>query len=243
MPKATARPPADSCLTCVNRAHSHWCTLSEDELVRLDGARRVLECEEGASLFEQGDAAGAAYCVKCGVVAIRRLDAEGNSVTLGLHYPGDLVGHHSLLGGGEQRSGAEALEPATVCAIDGTAVRDALQRNPELARDMLRRALEEVEQAQDRMVRAATLSNRDRLIGLLLQLLRRHGEPKADGSYHLHLPLPRRDLASMIGVRHETLSRLIARLKREGVAQFSGRNVIVPSERALAAAVRGPADS
>ena len=41
----------------------------------------------------------------------------------------------------------------------------------------------------------------------------------------------------------ETLSRLIARLKREGVAQFSGRNVIVPSERALAAAMHGPTDS
>ena len=65
-------------------------------------------------------------------------------------------------------------------------------------------------------------------------------EPKADGSYHLHLPLPRRDLASMIGVRHETLSRIIARLKCEGVAQFSGRNVIVPSERALACCALRP---
>jgi CRP/FNR family transcriptional regulator len=227
----------------VNRPHSHWRTLSEDELVRLDGARRVLQCAEGAPLFEQGDAAGAVYCVKCGAVAVRRLDAEGNSVTLGLHYPGDLVGHHALLSGGEQRSGAEALEPTTVCVIDGAAVREALQHNPELARDMLRRAAEEVEQAQDSLVRAATLSNRDRLIGLLLQLLRRHGEPRADGSYHLHLPLARRDLASMIGIRHETLSRIIARLKREGVAQFSGRNVIVPSERALVAAMRGPADA
>jgi CRP/FNR family transcriptional regulator len=239
MSKATAKPPGDSCITCANRAHSNWRSLSEAELERLDRSRRVLRREPGDALFEQGDPATAVYCVKHGAVAMRRLDAEGNSVTLGLRYPGDLVGQHALLGGGEQRVSAEALEPTSVCVIDGAAVNDSLAQNPDLARDMLRRAALELEQAQDSIVRSATLPNRDRLIGLLLQLMQRHGEVNADGFCRLLLPLPRRDLASMIGIRHETLSRLIARLESDGLAQFSGRHVTVPSLQALAAAMRG----
>ena len=106
---------------------------------------------------------------------------------------------------------------------------------------MLRRAALELEQAQDSIVRSATLPTRDRLIALLLQLMQRHGEVQADGSWHLQLPLPRRDLASMIAIRHETLSRIIARLESDGLAQFSGRNVKVPSLQALTAAMRGAA--
>lgn len=239
MSKPTAKPPGDSCLTCANRAHSNWRLLSDAEVARLDLSRRELTREPGEAIFEQGEPATAAYCIKCGAVAVRRLDAEGNSVTLGLHYPGDLVGQHALLGGGEQRASAEALEATTVCMIDGATMSETLSRSPDLARDMLRRAALEFEQAQDSIVRSATLPNRDRLIGLLLQLMQRHGEAHSDGSWRLHLPLPRRDLASMIGIRHETLSRIIARLASDGLAQFSGRNVTVPSLPALTAAMRG----
>ncbi|MGD9507476.1 MAG: Crp/Fnr family transcriptional regulator [Geminicoccaceae bacterium] len=238
MSKATAKPPGESCLTCTNRAHSNWRLLSEEELTRLDRSRRVVSRAPGEAIFEQGDPATAVYCVRCGAVTLRHLDSDGNSVTLGLRYPGDLLGQHALLAGGEQRVSAEAIGPTTVCVIDGPAVNDSLARNPELARDMLRRAALELEQAQDSIVRSATLSNRARLITLLLQLLRRHGEPAPDGCFHLHLPLPRRDLASMIGIRHETLSRLIARLESEGLARFSGRKVTVPSLPALTAALR-----
>ena len=68
---------------------------------------------------------------------------------------------------------------------------------------------------------------------LLLVLARRHGRPRSDGSRIIDLPLSRRDLASMIGTRHETLSRIIGRLEADGVAMFSGRHVHVPRIDAL----------
>ena len=43
----------------------------------------------------------------------------------------------------------------------------------------------------------------------------------------------------MIGIRQGTRSRIIARLESEGLAEFSGRNVTVPSLPALTAAMRG----
>jgi CRP/FNR family transcriptional regulator len=236
MPKATPKPIADSCRSCASRMRSNWRSLSEAELERLDRARCVVRCDTGEALFEQGDPSVGVYCVKSGMVAVRRLDDEGNEVTLALGYTGDLIGYHALVDGSEHQTSAKALGPATVCVIDGATVTDAMGRNPELARDTLRRAAGELQKAQDALVRAATLPPRTRLMLLLLQLLERHGETCADGSCRLELPLPRRDLASMVGVRHETLSRIIARLEAEGLARFNGRRVTVPSHRALVTA-------
>jgi CRP-like cAMP-binding protein len=237
MRKRNVTVATDSCRTCASRLRSNWRSLTAVELERLDRARRVVRCDAGEAVFEQGDPHVGVYCVRSGTIAVRKLDAEGNMVTLGLSYPGDLLGCESLADAGEHRTSAEAVVPATVCLLDGSAVTAALAGSPELVRDTLRRSAAELERAHDALVRAATLPPRDRLVLLLLQLLQRHGETCADGSCRVDLPLPRRDLASMVGVRHETLSRLIARLETEGLAHFSGRRVTVPSYRRLAAAV------
>lgn len=237
MAKRTPKPSVDSCRDCPQRERSSWRSLSDTELAQIDRARRVVRCDQGDALFEQGDEGTDVYCVRSGTVAVRRIDPEGNAVTLGLYYPGDLVGHVPVVAGGEHRAEAEAVQPATLCVIEGEAVTGALARNPELARELLRRSGAELDRARDALVRVATLSTRDRLLALLLDLMGRHGEALPDGSVRLSLPLARRDLASMIGIRHETLSRLIARVEAEGLARFSGRRVLVPSRQALAAAV------
>ena len=51
----------------------------------------------------------------------------------------------------------------------------------------------------------------------------------------IELPVSRRDLASMIGTRHETISRIIGRLETDGIAYFSGRQVTIPNVETLRA--------
>jgi CRP/FNR family transcriptional regulator len=72
-------------------------------------------------------------------------------------------------------------------------------------------------------------------VHLLLVLVRRHGRRLENGAQLIELPVSRRDLASMIGTRHETISRIISRLETDGIAYFSGRQVTVPNVETLAA--------
>ena len=112
-----------------------------------------------------------------------------------------------------------------------------LERTPALGLAFLRRSTREVERAHEAIFRTAVLSNRQKLLHLLAGLAEQHGEPRADGGHALELPVSRRDLASMIGTRHETLSRIMGRLEDEGLAEFSGRRVQIPSLDALIASV------
>ena len=236
MAGGSGRQRRDGCFACPHRDRSGWRSLGDAELELIDRARRTRMCAAGGVLFEQGDHDRCVYCVKSGTIAERRLDGDGNAALLELSYPSDLVGYRAFLTGAEHSTNAEAVGPAMVCVIDGAAVERVMAASPELTLDLLRRQALALEQAQEKLFRSATLSNRDRLLHLLRDLLRRHGSVAADGSCRIDLPLSRRDLASMIGVRHETLSRIIGRLEAEGLAQFSGRHVAIPSIRALVAA-------
>jgi CRP-like cAMP-binding protein len=226
-----------ACAVCHVGPRSDWHGLDDAAFALLARGRRRRDYGAGEIVFAQGAENNGVYCVSGGTVGIRRLDNYGNSVLLGLAYPGDTIGYRSFLIGGEHKTSAEALGPSVVCHIDRTAISELLARNPALGLRFLKRSIGETEHAHDMMFRQATLSNRHKLVHLLLVLVRRHGRPNSNGSQSIDLPVSRRDLASMVGTRHETISRIIGRLETDGVAHFSGRQVTIPSVRALAAEI------
>jgi len=226
-----------TCDGCGHRLTNEWQVLAGDELAALNRAKTKRRYLAGQALFVQGDPNTGVYCVDTGTVGIRQLDASGNTVLLGLAYPGDVLGYRSLLEGRAHKTSAEALGPCTACKLDRRAVLHLLERQPALGLAFLRRSTREVEKAHEALFRTAVLSNRQKLLHLLAGLAGQHGRASDDGTHALDLPVSRRDLASMIGTRHETLSRIMGRLEDEGLARFSGRRVQIPSLAALMASV------
>ncbi len=238
MPKTSHKGSDFDCVTCIMRKHSDWRVLATDEVDLLARGQTRYSYQSGESIYSMGQVGNGVHCMCAGTVAIRRLDAEGNSVLLHLAYPGDTLGYESVLTGEPHRCSAEALGPAKVCHIDARTVKQLLDANPNLGLQFLRRTAASLDAAQDKLVHHATLSNRAKLAHLLLVLMDRYGRETVDGANTMHLPVSRRDLASMIGARHETVSRIISRLENEGIAFFSGRSVRVPHIDALLEEIR-----
>ncbi|MCG8649026.1 MAG: Crp/Fnr family transcriptional regulator [Pirellulales bacterium] len=222
------------CSVCHVLQRSDWRVLKGEDLAILSSGVTQQEFGTGETIFWPGEPNRGIYCISGGTVALRRIDVDGNSVLLHLGYAGDTLGYRSYLLGGEHKTTAEALGPTHVCLVRPETVSRLLERNPSLGLQFLKHASDDLEHAHDSMVQNVTLSNRQRFAHLLLVLMQRHGRPLPDGSRTLELPLSRRDLASMIGTRHETLSRIIGRLEADGIAHFSGRCVQVPEIEALA---------
>jgi CRP-like cAMP-binding protein len=225
--------PGANCLECRLRQHNEWRVLAAEEVKLLAQARKCRLYQSGEPIFSAGEPSHGIYCVASGTVAIRKIDAEGNAVLVQLGYPGDTLGYRGLLLGENRRSSAEALGPSKVCFIDKQTVRSLLDRNPSLGLQFLRRVATDLDDAHTKLVQNATFSNRTKFIHLLLVLMNRHGHTVTDGGQVMTLPLSRRDLASMIGTRHETLSRIIGRLEEDGIARFSGRTVHVAQPHSL----------
>lgn len=146
-----------------------------------------------------------------------------------------------MLLGDDHAVETEVLKAATVCFIDKETVKALLHTNPALGLQFFRRTARELDDAEVRYAESLTLPIEARFAHLLLALRQRYGETAANGSVSMALPLTRRDIASMLGVRPETLSRAIRKLHDDGLATFRNRDVTIPDPATLYASLAAEA--
>lgn len=226
------------CLACPVRSRSDWSTLPQREAMVIDRMKRPRRLPAGAVLFAQGRPNTGVYCIRRGLVGLRMTHENGTDALVGLGWAGQTLGARAFLRNSEHRTTAIALIETEVCTIER---RDALRLTveaPTAHMALVGRCLAAMDEAQAGLLENAALSNRHRLSILLLRLaysgLPQVVAPLASGGVALSLPIARGDLAGMLGVQPETLSRIIARLRQEGLLRLRGRVIELPSLRALA---------
>lgn len=216
-----------SCFTCQSRDRSEWCAVEGNDLRMLNQVKVANLYQPGQIIFYQGNPCLGVYCIEAGTVAVRKTDAQGNSVITRLAHGGDTLGYRAFFGGGPYQSSAEALTPTKVCFVDKAAVRHLLDHSPAVGSAFLKHMAHDLEAAEVAKLLDATLSVRARLAHLLLVLRERFGSVDSEGVLTIELPLSRQDVAAMIGTRPETVARAVRSMEDAGIAQFSGRTVKV----------------
>lgn len=182
------------------------------------------ELEAGERVFRQGDDNHGVYCVSRGLIALRALQENGGTALLRLAYPGEVIGFRSFLKGATHQTEAVAVLPSRVCSVAQGDLSHLMQHNPEILARLAARCVDEIDHSHARIGAMATRSNKQRLTDLIYGLLERHGQ-KNGADWTMQLPLSRKDMADLIGVPPETLSRLLGRLQADGIFEISGREV------------------
>jgi len=216
-----------NCFTCQARGRTEWCVLTEEELTLVDHGKVCRQYLPGEVIYHQGDECHGIHCIESGLVGIRKIDAGGNEVLLRLSHPGDTMGYRSFLAGNDHNNSAEALEQSVICFVRGSTVRSVLEHNSTLGLRFLKHAARDLDDAEEKILQSTILPVRARFAHLLLVLKDRYGVTGEDGGLVLELPLSRQDMAAMIGIRPETMSRTIRSFEEDNIAQFSGRRVHV----------------
>lgn len=221
-----------SCRSCSARSLSDWSDLPAHchETIDLVKKHRVLE--EGQTLFRQGDNNAGLHCAAHGLFALRMSHENGAEVLIGIARTGETLGSRAFLRNGPHRTTAVALTRAEVCTIHRRDAVRLTQEAPTVYLQLVKRCLRAMDDAQEDKLRIAAMSNRARLCHLLLRLA--DCDPREPGpAVETRLPISRADLASMIGIQPESVSRLLRRLKDEGLVEFSGRWLRIPDPGAL----------
>ncbi len=213
-----------TCHDCPVLIHSEWQALKKNEIDLLNTNKVCSRYDSGQILFNEGDECLGIYCILSGLVGIRKMDAEGNSILLGrIGYAGSKLGYRPLLAGKRHRATAETLEESVVCFIDAATVRQLMGINPGVGLNFLTSASKALGYAEEDFFQNAAHSLRTQLIRQLLVFNGRYGKQNPDGTIRVDLPLSRGDMAAMFGVRLESLSRAIRELREDGLVRFSGR--------------------
>lgn len=148
-----------------------------------------------------------------------RNDAEGNERILALVHPAGFVGElfqpfasHDVV----------ALADSELCLFTGERFSAAVDRYPALAKALLRRAQEDLYAGRELLGLAGSGAASTRVAGALLALAKAASESPCHPAHKFDLGLSRGELANMLGLTIETVSRTIGKLERERVIRREG---------------------
>ncbi len=188
------------------------------ELVGLVVQRRVRARELVAT---QGQVAqGLVLLVRGAVKSVRTSRTKEGEVTrvLDVTRASAIIPDASALDALPSEASIVALRASHVFVVERRALQRAMGTHPTLARALFARFVREVRDSARRLDVLASGSVEERIHGLLESLSLLHGTPLGNGRF-IPLPLRRHDLASMVNATTETVSRLLAKLEREGRAR------------------------
>ena len=186
--------------------------------------------DKGQYLFHEGDPAAGFYIVQKGAVNVHRVSAAGKEQVIHVFRAGESFAEVALASEAGYPADARALESTQVLLVQKEGILALLRRQPELALRMLGsmsshlRVL--VGQLED-----LTLKNVE--TRLAHWLLKRCPNRLSSEPLRIDLTMTKRVLAAELGTVSETLSRTLAKFRRQKLVQVKGKAVIVLSPARL----------
>ncbi len=183
----------------------------------------VRRLREGESLFLEGSRAQAIYFVRAGTFKNYCTCEDGYEQVLGFTGRGELLGFDGI-GGGVYENQAVALEESSVYVVLLRDFFGANPRNPELDRIVFGAVSASLKRRAELADVMAAVAAEVRLARFLMHLSQRMASCGLSPR-RFHLRMSRRDIASYLGVAHETVSRSFSALAEGGLVQVDNREV------------------
>lgn len=214
-------------ITCNGRSNCFACDLrhtmvcadvSLEDLVAFHVPIDDLVYPIGTPLYRAGETAEAVFCIRLGAIKLVKPDASGEQRIVRILKKNDVAGLESLFSGINQHS-AVALTEVQACRIPMAHFHQFIAEHPALQMRLLEKSqetLRDVDSWLSDLVSNA-IPARVRLARLLLRL-------RVGDTDRIHR-LPLADLATILGITQETVSRILSDLIREEILVRVGKGM------------------
>lgn len=228
MEQLPATRPTNFCDACAIRNRAICADLDDSEIGLLNGIGRRRQLEAGEQLMWEGDEAVLVANVIDGVLKLASHSADGGEQILGLAYPSDFLGRPF---GETAPYGVEALTEAQICVFERKDFDRFARDHPRLEHKLLERTLTELDRSRRWMMLLGRMNATQKVASFLLELTDRLGKAGAGGESFVTLPLSRQQMADVLGLTIETVSRQLSRLRSAGLIDTPSRREIVLRDR------------
>ncbi len=181
------------------------------------------QVREGTTLLLEGAAANSLYIVRSGSLKSVKTLEDGYEQVLALAQIGELLGAEALHGGAQPAS-VVALENATVYVLPVQDLPALRLQDSQLDLALQLALSRQLVRAAETTAMAAAVASEVRLARFLVWLSGRMAET-GHSPTRLRLRMGRRDIASLLCVAHETVSRAFSTLSDQGYLQVDRREV------------------
>jgi len=210
--------------------------LDEDLLARLAANSLAIDYRRRRFIYRAGDSPDALYVIARGRVKLCRVeDATGREAVIDIFAPGELFGESALYVPGQREKCAVAYENSRLVRIPVGDFKESMGENRELYDYTFRLIGQRLSRAETLVANFALDAIPARLEKLLLEFSSRYGVSETDGVL-IDIPLPHREIASIVGSTRESVTVRLNAMRREGIIDFVNRKILIKRPESLAAA-------
>ena len=224
-----------SCDQCLVRNRAICASLDKDEINALNAIGRRRTLAAGESLIWEGEDSVLVANVIEGVLKLATGMEDGREQIVGVVYPSDFIGRPF---GGTTSHGVTALTESRVCEFSRRDFDGFASSHPALEHKLLQRTLQELDRTRRWMLLLGRKSASEKVASFLLDLVERLAPATCDthagaepGVTRFTLPFSRQQIADVLGLTIETVSRQFTRLKGEGIIDLPSRRDVVILDR------------
>jgi len=187
------------------------------------------DLDAGAPLFAKNDPGNRFYLVKTGTMKLFLLAEDGQEHVMELIGREHLFAEAVMFMGGRYPVHAAALEPTRLIAFDAGFFMGLLRGNTDLCLALLAAMSRRVHGLVTEIDRLTLQTGVQRFAQYLLA----QPAQKSADTRTIRLPASKQTIASLLGIQPETLSRILSKLRDEGLIQVSAETVVVLKPDAL----------
>jgi CRP/FNR family transcriptional regulator, anaerobic regulatory protein len=207
------------CATCPVRDTAACAALSLEDREKLAVMGNHRDYARGQMVMAAGEDNIASATLISGALKVSTVDAEGNEQILSVIHPAGFVGemfapiaHHDVT----------VLTDSRLCLFSRADYEAAVHAYPALAEALLRRSSAELIEARNLLDLKGRRSAEAKIAGLIMAFAKSASDSSCHPASSFALPLSRNDIANLLGLTIETVSRQITALERKGLIVRKG---------------------
>ena len=203
-------------------------SLSETLISDLARNAVVLDFRRRRFVYRAGDPADCLYAIIHGRVKLCRIETDTTREAVIDILPEDsLFGESALYSvAGQRANSAIAYENSRLLRVQSGAFKQGMAEDDKLHDYTFRLIGQRLEHAERRLADFALNAIPARLDRLLAEFSDRYGVPEPEGVL-IDIPLPHREIASIVGSTRESVTVRLNAMRREGTIEFVNRRILI----------------
>jgi CRP/FNR family cyclic AMP-dependent transcriptional regulator len=220
------------------RRLSFGSSLRETTVANLADNSIVLDARRRRFVYRAGEPADCLYAIIRGRIKLCRIEPEsGREAVIDILPEGSLCGESALYSSARQReNSAIAYEHSRLLRIPVGDFKRGMAEDDRLHDYTFRLIGQRLEHAERRLADFALNAIPARLERLLADFSNRYGVQESDGVL-IDIPLPHREIASIVGSTRESVTVRLNAMRREGTIEFVNRRILIKRPALLASAM------